>query len=75
MNSDVFNPIRRSLKKGLTASRFDQSIFNKYSKGKISLEECMSSFFYNNGVKEKDREKITEEMFKAWLYSEGYGLL
>ncbi len=75
MNSDIFNPIRRVLKKGSTASRFDQSLFNKYSKGQIDIEECMSSFFYNNKVEGRDREKITEELFKAWLYSEGYGLL
>ena len=70
----MFEPITKVLKKGINAAGEDQKRFNAYSKGKITLEECMDWFFYNNNVRQQDREKITAELFKAWLYTEGYGM-
>lgn len=70
----MFRPITKVLKKGIKAAGEDQKRFNAYSKGLITLEECMDWFFYNNNVRQQDREKITAELFKAWLYTEGYGM-
>lgn len=70
----MFEPISRVLKKSLNSVRLDQKIFNEYSKGKMSLETCMEMFFRNNNVKDDARALITEDLFKAWLYTEGYGM-
>lgn len=69
----MFKPITKVLKKGLNATRIDQKIFNDYSKGVISLNDCMSMFFKNNRVSKTEQEAITQDLFKAWLYTEGYG--
>ena len=70
----MFDPIIKVLKKGVNASMNDQKAFNKYSRGLMTIEECMDWFFYNNKVREADRQKISQDLFKAWLYTEGYGM-
>lgn len=72
MNNNL-DIIRRYLKRGHTASSHDQKAFNKYSKGEMTLEECKSRFFYNNGIKsEKERSIITDELFIEWLGTIGF---
>lgn len=70
----MFRPITKVLKKGIKAAQEDQKRFNQYAQGKISLDECLEWFFWNNNVKPKDREAITKDLFKNWLYVEGYGM-
>lgn len=69
----MFKPITKVLKKGASAVWYDQKAFNDYSRGEISIEECMDKFFNNNQVKKEERAEITQDLFKKWLYTEGYG--
>lgn len=69
-----FEVINKLLKKGTNAARGDQQAFNKYSKGIITFEECKTCFFNNNGIyRREERELITDELLKEWIYSPGYG--
>lgn len=65
--------IQQILNKSENAQRMDQIAFNQYSKGEITLEECLKQFYINNRVANQDK-LITLPMFKEWLESIGYGI-
>lgn len=71
----MFEPITKVLKKGNGAANEDQKRFNQYSRGIISIDECLSWFFFNNKVRDRDRKAITHDLFNQWLRSLGYGVM
>ena len=64
--------IQKVLRHTETARSMDRSKFEKYIRKEASLEDTMSWFFYNNMVKDEDREKISPDLFKSWIGSLGY---
>ena len=59
------------LKRGATASAYDQKIFNRWKCKQLTLRECFEWFMKNN-VGHVDERYWNPTLFEQWLHSLGY---